>query len=75
MAIAEDNAGNLWIGTYDSGVWCYDGKKLINYTTKDGLSGNAIMTIYKDSKGILWFGVDKGGVCTFNGKSFEKFKQ
>ena len=75
MAIAEDNAGNLWIGTYDSGVWCYDGKNLTNYTTKDGLSGNAIMTNYKDSKGILWFGVDKGGVCTFNGKSFEKFKQ
>jgi ligand-binding sensor domain-containing protein len=75
MAIAEDNSGNLWVGTYDSGVWRFDGKNITNYTTKDGLTGNAIMSIYKDSKGDLWFGVDKGGVCRFNGKSFEKFKQ
>ena len=74
MTIAGDNLGNLWIGTYDAGVWCYDGKKITNYTTKDGLTGNAIMSIYKDSKGTLWFGVDKGGLCTFNGKSFESVK-
>lgn len=74
MTITGDDLGNLWIGTYDAGVWCYDGKKITNYTTKDGLTGNAIMSIYKDSKGTLWFGVDKGGVCTFNGKSFESVK-
>lgn len=69
----EDNNGNLWIGTVDAGVWRYDGNKFINYTTKDGLTSNAVNTIYKDQKGELWFGTDEDGICKFNGKSFTKF--
>jgi ligand-binding sensor domain-containing protein len=72
-AINEDNNENLWIGTVDAGVWRYDGKTLTNYTTKDGLTSNAVNTIYKDKKGELWFGTDGAGVCKFNGKSFTKF--
>lgn len=72
-AINEDNNGNLWIGTVDAGVWKYDGKNLINYTTKDGLTSNAVNTIYKDNNGELWFGTDADGICKFNGKTFTKF--
>ncbi len=72
-AINEDNDGNLWVGTVDAGVWRYDGQKLSNYTTKDGLSSNAVNTIVKDKKGELWFGTDANGICKFNGKTFEKY--
>ena len=72
-SINEDTIGNLWIGTVDAGVWRYDGKILTNYTTKDGLTSNAVNTIYKDKKGELWFGTDGNGVCKFNGLSFAKF--
>lgn len=72
-SINEDNNGNLWIGTVDSGVWKYDGRNLTNYTTKDGLSSNAVNTIYKDKKGDLWFGTDENGICKFNGKTFTEF--
>ncbi len=72
-SINEDNTGNLWIGTVDAGVWRYDGNHLTNYTTKDGLTSNAVNTIYKDKKGELWFGTDRNGVCKFNGLSFTKF--
>lgn len=71
-SINEDDHGNLWFGTVDAGVWRYDGKLLTNYTIKDGLSTNAINTIFKDNKGVLWFGTDGGGVCQFNGLSFSK---
>jgi len=71
--INEDRNGNLWIGTVDAGVWRYDGNSFINYTTKDGLTSNAVNTIYKDRKGELWFGTDEDGICKFNGKSFTKF--
>ncbi len=71
--INEDNNGDIWIGTYDSGVWRYDGRDLTNYTTKDGLTSNAVNTIYKDKKGELWIGTDGEGVCKFNGKSFSGF--
>jgi ligand-binding sensor domain-containing protein len=68
--INEDNDGNIWIGTVDTGVWKYDGNVLTNYTTKDGLTSNAVNTIYKDKKGALWFGTDSNGICKFNGMKF-----
>jgi ligand-binding sensor domain-containing protein len=70
--INEDNNGNLWIGTADSGAWRYDGKNLTRYTIEDGLASNSVSTIYKDKKGELWFGTTEG-VCKFNGRSFTKF--
>lgn len=71
--VNEDDNGNIWIGTYDAGVWRYDGVTLTNYTTKDGLISNTINTIYKDNNGTLWFGTDGAGVCKFNGTSFSAF--
>ena len=72
-SINEDNGGNIWVGTVDAGVWIYDGNNLINYTIKDGLTSNAVNTIYKDKKGELWFGTDGNGLCKFNGTTFTAF--
>lgn len=72
-AINEDLNGTLWIGTVDNGVWLYDGKNCSNYTTKDGLTSNAINTIYKDKNGEMWLGTDQNGICKFDGTSFSKF--
>jgi ligand-binding sensor domain-containing protein len=72
-SVNEDNAGNIWIATCDSGVWRYDGKTFTNYTAKDGLTSNAVNTIYKDKSGQLWFGTDGAGVCVLNGNSFSAF--
>ena len=63
----------MWYGTIDEGVWQYNGKTLQNFTTKDGLSSNAIWTIYKDNSDKLWFGTDGAGVCQYDGTSFIKF--
>lgn len=72
-SINEDNYGNIWVGTVDAGVWKYDGNNLTNYTTQDGLTSNAVNTIYKDKKGELWFGTDGNGICKFNGTKFTEF--
>jgi ligand-binding sensor domain-containing protein len=72
-SINEDNIGNIWVGTVDAGVWKYDGNNLTNYTTKDGLTSNAVNTIYKDKNGELWFGTDGDGICKFNGTTFTEF--
>ncbi len=73
-SINQDNNGTLWIGTVDNGVWFYDRKKITNYTSKDGLTSNAINTIYKDNNGEMWLGTDQDGICKFNGKIFTKFE-
>lgn len=71
--INEDKGGNIWIGTIDNGAWRYDGKKLKNFTTKDGLANNKVSTIYKDKKDELWFVTEGEGVSKFNGQTFDKF--
>lgn len=73
MHITGDDKKNVWIATYDSGIWHYDGQNIINYTKKDGLSTNSIMNIYNDKHGSLWIGTGEDGVFKFNGKRFEKF--
>lgn len=72
--INEDKIGNLWIGTVDNGVWRYGAGKLTHFTDKDGLTGNAVNSIYRDYNGELWFGTDKDGIFKFNGNSFESFQ-
>lgn len=73
LSITEDNEGNLWMATYDAGVWKYTGKEFIHYPVKDGQTDVLLFTIYKDNKGVLWLGSHNAGVYKFNGNSFEKF--
>jgi len=72
--ISEDQEGNVWIGTIDAGIWKYDGTKLTNYTTKDGIEVNSIWKIYKDKNGVVWFVINGDAIYKYNGKSFSKFE-
>lgn len=72
-SITEDNDGNLWMVTYDNGVWNYNGKKLVHYPIKDGETDVLLFTIFKDNNGVLWLGTFNAGVYKFNGQSFENF--
>ena len=71
--IAEDATGDLWFGTWDSGVSRYDGYEFRNFTRGDGLCGNAVMAVYPDEQGRLWFGTRDGGACWYDGEAFHRF--
>jgi ligand-binding sensor domain-containing protein len=73
-AIAEDDIGNIWLGTGEGEVWKYNRKELICYSSKHGLPNNPIETIYKDKKGQLLIGTNGGGVFKFNGANFENVR-
>jgi len=73
-AIEQDNEGNMWFGTVDSGLWKFDGKEIVNYSIKDGLPSNSVEIIYKDKKGKLWFCSEIGSngiLFTLNKQGFE----
>lgn len=66
----QDKAGSLWFGTaLGDGVYRYDGKSFINFTKKNGLSSNCIVSMLEDKSGNIWFGTDSG-LCRYNGKTF-----
>ena len=74
LSITQDDEGDLWMVTYDDGVWRYNGKELINYPVRDGNTDILLFTIYKDNKGVLWLGTFNGGAYRFDGRSFVKFE-
>jgi ligand-binding sensor domain-containing protein len=72
FSLLEDRKGNFWFATYGSGVYYYDGKFFLHFTTKQGLANNQVSTIYEDKTGTIWFGAN-GGVSRYDGKSFQNF--
>jgi sugar lactone lactonase YvrE len=52
--------GNIWVGTNDNGMICYDGKKIRKQLSeKNGLTGNLIRTAFADNN-FLWVGTSRG---------------
>jgi len=70
-AIAEDGAGNVWIGANRLGVYRYDGTsfRLFKGTDRMDLTyGMGIQSILADRSGRLWFGFS-GGLFRLSGDS------
>lgn len=55
MVIHQDKNNDYWFGSWETGVYKYDGKKLTNYTTKHGLPNNRIDEINEDEFGNIYF--------------------
>lgn len=79
MCLFCDSKGRLWIGTNDSGLFCYDPETeaVDSYDTSNGLSSNSIRTICEDDQGNIYIGtvmsmarIDENG----NVKSFSEWK-
>ena len=72
-SLCEDKKGNIWIGTGDSGIWCFDGTECIHYNERNGLPACGIETIFCDHYGKLWIGTNGSGVFIFNDPKFQKY--
>ena len=59
----------MWVATSED-LSFYNGQKIVNYSTKDGLSDNFITTAFKDNYGILWFGHQNGNITIYNDNKF-----
>lgn len=72
LSILADNHKNLWMLSFESGVWKNDGHALTHYPLVDDGSAVKPFSMYKDNQGVLWVGTQSSGVFKFNGTSFEK---
>ena len=64
VALNEDRDGNVWAGSYLSGLFrltpASAGARLSAYTKRMGLIANYISDICEDSEGSVWIGTDVG---------------
>lgn len=72
-ALLVDRAGNLWVGTDGGGLAQYSHGRFTTYTTRNGLSSDAILCLYEDLYGVLWVGTDGGGISRFNNGRFANY--
>ena len=73
LSMTLDDTGDLWMVTYDNGVWRRNGKELIHYPVRDGEGDMLLSTICKDRQGELWVGTQHDGVYRLRGDNFDKF--
>ena len=74
-ALYADRKGNLWIGTWGDGLFCYDGKTMQQFTEgKNQLPQNYIHAILEDRRGKIWIGTG-AGLCSYDGKAFQTFSE
>jgi len=73
MSAVQDTDGNVWLATYDQGIWRYDGKTARQFKIKNAPSNITLYSVYKDRNNQLWLGSHNAGVFKFNGEEFEPF--
>ena len=69
FVIYQAKDGTYWFGSDKQGVYHYDGKSFVHFTTQHGLRGNSIRSIQEDRWGNIFVG-SNGGVSRFDGKTF-----
>ena len=82
LAVEEDADGNIWAGTYSSGVYLIDGasgrllKHFVSNNETGGFASKNVFSIFRDSKDNLWIGGNQGDLYCFlrHQKTFKLFK-
>ncbi len=67
--VYQDSKGNYWFGSNGKGIYRFDGKTIIQFTTKDGLVHDQIRGIQEDKKDNIYIETH-GGISRFNGAEF-----
>ena len=60
--ITEDKTGRLWMGTYGSGLICYDSHnhRYSGYSQNEGLSGAYVNAVFADDSDRIWISTSNG---------------
>jgi signal transduction histidine kinase/ligand-binding sensor domain-containing protein/DNA-binding NarL/FixJ family response regulator len=80
LSLCEDNEGNIWCGSYASGIYVLDGKtgNEIAHYSKGGQNAipanDFVFSIYRDSEGDIWIGGTQNEILCYLAKQ-RRFKQ
>lgn len=77
LSLCEDNNGNMWCGTYASGIYVINresGREIAHYTSANSDVSDFVFDIYKDSDGDIWTGGVRGDIVCHLSKE-KKFRK
>lgn len=67
MVIYQDKKNNYWFGSWQDGLYKYNGNAIIHFTTNHGLPDNRIEEIKEDEQGNVFINT-RAGLCKYDGK-------
>ncbi len=69
MVIYQDRKHNYWFGSWQNGLYKYNGNTINHYTIKHGLPSNRVEEIKEDNDGNIYFNTSEG-IIKYNGYNF-----
>lgn len=72
-ALAQDRAGNIWIGTGNGVLYQFSGGKFTAFKPDDGPENQAIWSLLADDDGAIWIGTFRGGLLRFKDGRFTRY--
>jgi ligand-binding sensor domain-containing protein/signal transduction histidine kinase len=74
VRMLEDHDGQVWVGTYGSGLYCYDTNGMARqFSIEDGLPGGFIRSLCEDREGNIWVGTDGYGLARIKPVVFQSY--
>ena len=74
MIINQDKKNNYWFGSWQDGLYKYDGKTIIHFTTNHGLPSNRVEEIKEDNQGNIYVNTSEG-IIKYDGEGFSKLEE
>lgn len=75
VALLEDHAGRLWVGTDGGGLFVIEGGELRRMIAADGFPSDAVLALHETPDGVLWIGTVGAGVYRYDGARFVSFRK
>ncbi|MBN2369347.1 MAG: ATP-binding protein [Vicinamibacteria bacterium] len=72
-ALAEDDRGDVWIGSGDGGVYRFQEGKLAEFRATDAGASQAVWSLLADDDGTIWAGTFRGGLMRLKDGRFTRF--
>jgi ligand-binding sensor domain-containing protein len=69
MVIYQDKKNNYWFGSWQDGLYKYDGKSVIHYSMKHGLPSDRVEEIKEDKQGNIYVNTSEG-IIKYDGNYF-----
>lgn len=74
MVIYQDKKNNYWFGSWQDGLYKYDGKSIFHFTTAHGLPSNRVEEIKEDELGNIYINTTKG-IIKYSENQFSNLKE
>ncbi|MCB9040648.1 MAG: hypothetical protein H6557_28810 [Lewinellaceae bacterium] len=68
----QDGDGRIWLATYGEGLYYFDGQRMYNINTDDGMLGNDVYTMVMDEKRAVYGTGTDGGISVCSVRNGEK---